>query len=309
MSTSAIKLTPPFRKTWRRETLIALKDSLKFQATYLGISWFHASALEPLFAANPNSYMGRYLCARPETAGILIWPYQCAAWDRYRRVSRFVGHFKAMEVVPAYFRFGFDEKLVLLDLSMYSPDCVVILDQPRWLCREGQLTLNIFQGKYRAFSLTFSLYAQQGLGTEMFIGGIQGRSTDDALERYRQLTKSFFGLRPRDLLLELLNSLAPVLGVTKINAVADQHRYFRHRFFRSADKPIHVDYDDIWMERGAVRVEETYFELPMTPYRRDLEDVSSNKRSMYRRRYQALEQFKLSISASDGARLINFEAN
>ncbi len=307
MSASFAQSPPPFGKAWRSGTLNALKGNAKLQAKFLGASLLGASALKPLLSATPDSYMGRYLSARPETAGLLIWPYQCAAWDRSLRVARFAGHFDAIEAAPLRFRFGVDEKLVLLDLSGCMQDCSLIIDQPRWMAREGQLTLNLFQGRFRAFSVTFSLFQGAG-GTELFIGGIQGRNTEDALERYRQLTKGFFGLRPRDLAIELLTSLAPVLGATRIHAVADQYRFFRHGYFKGDNQPIHLDYDSIWGERGGIQVAETHFELPMAPSRRDIEEVASNKRSMYRKRYEALERFRDGIVAADKSRAVNFEA-
>lgn len=308
MSASLAPSTPPpFGKTWRSGTLNALKGHVKLQAKFLSASLISRPALKPLLSASPGSYMGRYLAARPETAGLLIWPYQCSAWDRRLRVARFAGHFDAIEAAPQRFRFGLDDKLILLDLSEYMHDCSLVLDQPRWMAREGQLTLNLFQGRFRAFSVTFSLY-QGSFGTEVFIGGIQGRATDDALERYRQLTKNFFGLRPRDLAIELLTGLAPVLRATKIYAVADQYRFFRHRYFNGSKQPILLDYDSIWKERGGIQVANTHFELPMAPGRRDIEDVASNKRSMYRKRYEALDTFRDRLHAADKSQAVSFEA-
>jgi uncharacterized protein VirK/YbjX len=287
--------------------LNALKGSVKLQAKFLGASLLGAAALKPLFSAAPDSYMGRYLSARPETAGLLIWPYQCAAWDRSLRIARFASHFDAIEAAPQQFQFGVDDKLMLLDLAEYMQGCSLVLDQPRWMAREGQLTLNLFQGRFRAFSITFSLF-EGGRGTEVFIGGIQGRNTDDALERYRHLTKGFFGLRPRDLAIELLTSLAPVLRATRIYAVADNHRFFRHGYFKGDDHPIYLDYDSIWKERGGIQIADTHFELPMTPARRDIEEVASNKRSMYRKRYEALDKFRDGIRAADKSQAVSFEA-
>ena len=202
------------------------------------------------------------------------------------RLARIDGHLRALDAHPGL-KLGPDDKLVLADLDWVSPGVALIIDRAKWLSREGQLTLSLFKGEFRAFTISFSLYEEPELA--IFIGGIQGRQTDDVLALYRDLTKDFHGMRPRDFMLDAMRLLAAKLGARHIYAVADAQKVSRHRFFRERGAP-GLFYDDIWEERGGVKVADTHFELPLTPTRRDLEEIPSKKRSMYRRRYEMLDK-------------------
>jgi uncharacterized protein VirK/YbjX len=182
-----------------------------------------------------------------------------------------------------------EEKLVLADLSHFSQGVSLIIDRPPWLAREGLLTLSIFKDDFRAFTVSFSLSGYPD--TELFIGGLQGRQSEDALALYRDLTKDFAGVRPRDFILEMLRLFAPRMGVRHIHAVADDHKISRHEYFGSKPVP-GLFYDDVWRERSGERAAETYFRLPLEGSRRPLEEVAAKKRSMYRRRYEMLDQIE-----------------
>jgi len=204
-----------------------------------------------------------------------------------------VGHIEALSGIPGLSLLP-DEKLLLLDLSSTSPGVRVIMDRPAWLAREGLLTLSLFKDDFRAFTVSFSIL--DGTDRSLFIGGIQGRNDDDILSLYRDLTKDFHGLRPRDLLLEALRLFAVRLGAKHIFAVADDHKTSRHSYFGTGSAP-GLFYDEIWLDRGATRVAKTHFELPMEGSRRDLQEVSSKKRSMYRKRYDMLDQIAAAMPA------------
>lgn len=235
---------------------------------------------------DPGSPMGRLTAERPEILGNLVWPYQCAAWGPGMRFDRIEGHLDALEEIPGL-KLAADEKLLLADLADISTGAALIIDRPPWLAREGQLTLSLFKDRFRAFSLSFSLLRNPDL--QFFIGGIQGRQTSEILTLYRDLTKDFHGVRPRDFMLESLRMLAVLLDVAHIFAVADEQKISRHPYFGKTG-PAGLFYDEIWQERGGVRSSETHFELPVSSPRRDLAEVSAKKRPMYRRRYEMLDQ-------------------
>jgi uncharacterized protein VirK/YbjX len=230
--------------------------------------------------------MGRLLAEWPDTVGYLISPYQCAAWDTPTRFARIDAHLNTLEAIPGL-RLSPDDKLVLADLEAISPETSLVLDRAKWLSREGHLTLSLFKGRFRAFTLSFSLsnYPQ----TEIFVGGIQGRQSDDVLALYRDLTKELHGIRPRDFMLEALRLFGRKIGSTHIFAVADEHKISRHPYY-GGKGPKGLYYDEIWEERGGAPVADTHFELPITGSRRELDEVSPKKRSMYRRRYQMLDE-------------------
>jgi uncharacterized protein VirK/YbjX len=235
--------------------------------------------------------MGTLLCEWPDTVGYLLWPYQCAAWDAETRIARIRSHLEVVNNIPGL-KLEPEDKLVLLDLGEISPDVSLLIDRAKWLSREGHLTLSLFKGSFRAFTVSFSLFNLEDL--EVFIGGIQGRNGDDILSLYRELTKDFHGMRPRDFMLELLRLFAIKIGAKHIHAVADAQKISRHEYFGARGAP-GLYYDEIWAERGGTKIGETHFELPLGGTRRDLEEIAAKKRSMYRKRYEMLDHLESSI--------------
>jgi uncharacterized protein VirK/YbjX len=261
---------------------------LRMRLKFVAVALLERDASKQLAYAESSSPLGELLAEWPETAGALIWPYQCAAWDAATRVRRIGEHFDTVRKIPGL-KLRPDEKLVLANLSSSSPGALLVLDRPAWLSREGHLTLSLFKNEFRAFTLSFSL--SRFPETELFIGGLQGRQSDDALAMYRDLTKDFDGMRPRDFMLEMLRMFAARIGVHRILAVADESQIFKHAYFKRHRVPA-LNYNDVWHERGGERIAPTHFELPLTGVRRPLEDVPTKKRSMYRRRYEMLDKIE-----------------
>ena len=160
---------------------------------------------------------------------------------------------------------------MLADLSSFSPGACVILDRAPWLSREGLITLSLFKNDFRAFTVSFSLFGFPD--TELFIGGLQGRQSEEILAMYRDLTKDFEGMRPRDFMLEMLRLFALKIGVRHIYAVVDGHKISRHKYFGDKGAP-GLFYDEVWQERGGTRVADTHFELPLAGSRRPLQTAS-----------------------------------
>ncbi|GAB3775748.1 VirK/YbjX family protein [Ramlibacter monticola] len=265
-----------------------LAGSKGHQARFLLNALMRPAVLQRYATSASSSSLRAYVSERPEVCGALIWPYQCASWSAAERFARIESHFSVLDTAPEQFRFGTSARVLLADLTDRSQGARLILDQPKWLFREGLLALSIFLDEDRAYSLSFSLQ-RQGTETQVFVGGLQGRRSADALAQYRRLTHDFQGLRPRDLLIDMLKACVSVLGVARILAVADEHRYFRHPYFGHNPHPdVLTNYDEIWSERGGQRVAPTHFELPLAPSARPLDEVPSRKRALYRRRNEML---------------------
>lgn len=276
---------------WAWQASREIDPSFKGRSRFVLAALRENSLARQLMAADRSTAVGALLAEWPQTLGNLVWPYQCAAWDAKTRFDRISRHFDAVEQVPGL-RLAPDEKLVLADLSAFSEGSSLILDRPQWLAREGHLSLSLFKGNFRAFTISFSLSGSPP--RELFIGGIQGRQDADILAVYRDLTKDFHGVRPRDFLLEALRLFAIGVGVERIFAVADAHKITRHAYFGKKDA-LGLDYDEVWRDRGGIRVADTHFELPIGGNRRPLDEIAAKKRSMYRRRYQMLDEISAAL--------------
>jgi uncharacterized protein VirK/YbjX len=245
-------------------------------------------SIKPLINAPSESSLGRLMRERPETIGAVIWPYQCLGWNAPTRLARICEHYLVLDDLGGPMDFPIHGRLSLLELNEIRDGLQVIIDQPVWFMREGQLTLNLFLGETRMYSLSFSLFYQAN-DIAAFIGAIQGRDIEGARDQYRDLTKASHGMRPRDLLIEAFRMLCSTLGAAHIYAVADAYRQHRDRYYgRDSTRQFSVNYDEIWTDRGGVRLDPMFFRFDVDWQQRDPSTIAGGKRAMYRRRYDML---------------------
>ncbi|MEM9422530.1 MAG: DUF535 family protein, partial [Pseudomonadota bacterium] len=211
------------------------------------------------------------------------------------RLDRLINHCEVVDSLGVPFHFSLHERLILIELEEMFPGLRLVLDQPKWFRREGHLVMNLFLDSFRAFCIAFSFYREADGSLTAVIGGIQGRNREDALSLYRDLTKALHGLRPRDFLLEALRVVLRGVGVTRLLAIADGARHHRHAYFGKAKREFTLDYDAIWEDRGGIRLDREFYELEVTPQRRDLETIKPKKRSLYRKRFAFLDEVEASM--------------
>ena len=149
-------------------------------------------SVKPMLEASKESPLGQLMASRPETIGAVIWPYQCSSWDAHTRLARIQDHYAAIEALRGAINFPVHDRLILLDLKEIREGLMVVVDQPKWFMREGQLTINLFLAEVRMYSLAFSLFRHVD-GIAAFVGCIQGRDVPGVLDEYRRLTKASHG--------------------------------------------------------------------------------------------------------------------
>jgi uncharacterized protein len=248
-------------------------------------------ALVPMIEASGQSPLGKLIKERPETIGAVVWPYQCSGWDGSTRLARICEHFVEIEAIGRPLDFAVNDQMFLVDLKGIREGLRVIVDQPKWFMREGQLVINLFIGDIRIFSLAFSL-GRDGGELTAFIGAVQGRDIEGVADEYRGLTKAAHGMRPRDLLFEIFRILCSIIGVTKILAVSDEFRHHRSKYFGGPLQRFSKNYNEMWLDRGGERANPMFFAIEVEPARRDLSDVPSKKRALYRRRYEMVDSIE-----------------
>jgi len=147
------------------------------------------------------------------------------------------------------------------------------------------------------FSLTFSIVSCEAGRCEILIGGLQGNRQANDKDLIISLTRQWHGLRPRALLVFALHQLAAGWNVTRVRAVSDATHVYRRW---KNGKPLAFCHDDWWREAGGHLAEDGLFDLPERFVPRDLATIKANKRSMYRHRYEMLEDVGGQIFASLG---------
>ncbi len=160
--------------------------------------------------------------------------------------------------------------------------------------QEGEFTLGLYDsGGKRLYSVSFSFGMDEG-SPYILIGCIQG--PDNANERegangetIKKITKGMHGLRPKTLVINLLQIICRYFGVYRLYAVTS-----RSHIYSGTSKHCRIksDYDSFWQELGGVRVEQDLFSLPLHQSRKSFDDIRTNKRATYRRRYTLLDDIE-----------------
>lgn len=236
----------------------------------------------------------------PEAIPSVFWPYQCASWGMVKRLEALHNHFTCLDdgLGFGYLRLGRYERKEIIRLDQYYPGMRLVLDKNGIFLREGMLVLNIDVHDERLFSIAFSLKKSASNRLIAVVGAIQGRRMADVVDIYRDITKLFFGVRPRDLMVELFQIFCKVLGVDQIFAVQGDKHQHNHYFylFKNKSEVKNLDYDEVWMERGGRCCQYGFYELPVQPVRKPYNQIVAKKRSMYRKRYELLASIEDAIS-------------
>ena len=159
--------------------------------------------------------------------------------------------------------------------------------------KEGLLTLLLTlenQGVYHA-NFRFG----KGFNGEpaMWIGTVQGYK--DGLDNAKTVTKKMFGYRPKNFIMFLLRHIAVICKVESIYAVSDEGFYANTHLVRGHRAKV-AELDSLWEESGGVVCsDERFFKIPLEEYRKPIEEIKSQKRSQYRKRYDLLDQYEQEI--------------
>jgi len=149
----------------------------------------------------------------------------------------------------------------------------------------------------RLYSIGFGFTDAQTL----LMGNVQGPSLkDDGLERIRDATHAAHGMRPPHLLVHALRVLAAHWGVTRLRGV-DPLNHVKGKW-NLRDSRLRFDYRGFWAEHDGARDASGNWGLPLDTALRQLEEVPTKRRAMYRRRYAMLETLQLAVAALPQAR-------
>jgi uncharacterized protein len=249
--------------------------------------------LRDWFGNTGNPALQEALIERPSLIACVRRPYMNGAWSVERKMGAIREHYHLLSQDLGFLRFGADASI---NLARIDDHIQLRIDKAAWFEHEGELTLSLFDGPLRLYSLVFALGESQGHRFG-YIGALQGLGSNDALDIYRALTHRLHGLRPRDLLIAAFRKLCLRLGVTRILAITDDASVSRSAYFREKVK-VYANYDQIWAENGGRVVDGGFFELSPAVAQRAMADIPSRKRAMYRRRYELLDDLGRQIDAS-----------
>ena len=159
--------------------------------------------------------------------------------------------------------------------------------------KEGFLTLLLTLGNQGVYHANFRFGKGFNGESAMWIGTIQGYK--DGLDNAKTVTKKMFGYRPKNFIMFLLRHIAAICKVESIYAVSDEGFYANTHLVRGHRAKV-AELDSLWEESGGVLCsDERFFKIPLEEYRKPIEEIKSQKRSQYRKRYELLDQYEQEI--------------
>lgn len=134
----------------------------------------------------------------------------------------------------------------------------------------------------RLYSATFAFIA----GKRLLAASVQGPAGEHGRETVRALTKRLHGLRPQQLLPQVLQHLAAVWQMQGLAGIAQADQV---KLRWKLKKRVTMNYDAFWQEAQAVQGADGYWQLLERAARKSEAEIESKKRSMYRKRYAMLD--------------------
>lgn len=158
--------------------------------------------------------------------------------------------------------------------------------------KEGEITLSLHLQGVPDFimAMAFSAEILPGEYWGLRIGCIQG-GPNATRTIVRDLTKAMHGMRPKNLLITVAQEIGSHTGVRQLLGVGgDIQAHLKKRaiyipFFHRLD----LDYDTMWLEAGGRPGSDGWFQLPLGYQRKTGNEIKPNKRALYGRRYDLLD--------------------
>ncbi len=187
-----------------------------------------------------------------------------------------------------------DKKIPLWQMEIDGKTLELVLCIEPGQRKEGLLSLMLLLDEQPLYQIVFWIAKSKRSGTALFIGAMQGPNMSDAKDIIKLVTKRCHSYRTKNLILYVTQAFARSLELEHIYAVTNKGYYAMNHMRR--DRKLKTSYSDFWMEAGGWHTKDDRFdELPLTEVRKSIEEVSTHKRAVYRRRFALLDEIDMTI--------------
>lgn len=273
-----------------KNTTHRLRKQVKFISRNL---FCYSEAKEIANFVMEHPYLSRYIYDYPMLCSKLHKPYMTYILGNREKIEilfssyRYLDRYFSKETLERLYR---EKQIKILEISGKSGECLTAYFRIFTnYDKEGEFNLHLYQGENLLATLTFSIWKRI-----LFIGGLQGlgRNNNDP-EILKAVTKDFYGIFPKRLLIEIFYHLFPE---DKMAVGNQNHIYLAQRYRYKAERKVKADYDEFWESLGAKQRENGLWSLPKSLVRKSMEEIPSKKRSQYRSRYELLDRLEILVS-------------
>ena len=161
--------------------------------------------------------------------------------------------------------------------------------------KEGLMGITLKLGGKMIYQIIFWVALDKSDEMVLKIGALQGSL--GGIDILRNLTKHFYGYRPKNLILHALRTVARQLALGRIYAVSN-YGFYANNHIR-LDRKLKTSLDEFWQEAGGQSCSDPrFFEIPITEPRKSLDEVETKKRNLYRKRFAAIDAIDVAIKRS-----------
>ncbi|MCW9718640.1 VirK/YbjX family protein [Avibacterium sp. 21-599] len=153
---------------------------------------------------------------------------------------------------------------------------------------EGFLSINIKnENDENVYDASFSFLTPN----KLLIASIQGPNEANSQQLVKSATKSLYGIRPMFMIVNVFKLLCQLFACELVAIPHKNQAKYRWNDYNR----LLFNYDDFWKENNGI-AENGYWTLPLEIERKPLEDIQSKKRSMYRKRYEMLDELETDLN-------------
>lgn len=269
--------------------------AFKHQVLMLASAVINISTLRLWYGTADNPLLARAVDRYPLIEGAMYWPYINHKWTVDQSLQIIDKHYRILQTSPPIFSNATFVDTVLVDCKEEYPELKLVLEKAPWFLREGEIVLSMFVGIDRVYSVAFTLGVEDGHRVA-YVGALQGRSIENAMEIYRNLTHALHGMRPRDFLISALKIVCKASGIEKIWGICSENRQHNGKYFSGSHKnKILADYDEVWREHNGVNLGNGFYSLSTVLVYREFSEMPARKRANYKRRYSMLNKLVVNI--------------
>lgn len=161
--------------------------------------------------------------------------------------------------------------------------------------KEGLLSIVLRLDEHDLYQMMFWIAPNKAGEWALWIGAMQGPNMENAKEVVKNVTKRCHAYRTKNFILHATQEAAKALGLKQIYAVTNYGYYASNHIRR--DRKLKTSFSDFWKESGGRPcADQRFYELPMTEYRKTMEEIPTRKRSNYRKRYALLDEVDAAIA-------------
>lgn len=210
-------------------------------------------------------------------------------FDKKERLEAILENFALFE---SHFSKNFCQKLLdKKEIILWKQDDIRItlnlnqIDPP-----EGFFALGLHYQEQWVYNASFTLLNPQTL----LIASLQGTNQPNAQELIKQVTKKLHGIRPMYMMVYLFKLFAKYHQLS-LQGIAHKNQA-KYRF--NDNTRLLFNYDEFWKENGGSLNQAGYWLLNNDIERKSLDEIPSKKRSMYRKRYEMMDEIAVKIKST-----------